>query len=56
MTGLRMFIVLLVVGVVGSINASQNFERNGLAIDGYDPGAYFTENKPVKGSPEFRTD
>jgi len=56
MTGLRMFIVLLVVGFVGSIHASQNFERNGLAIDGYDPVAYVTEKKPVKGSPEFRAD
>jgi YHS domain-containing protein len=34
--------------------AAQFFERNGLAIDGYDPVAYFTEQKPVKGSPEFR--
>jgi YHS domain-containing protein len=27
-----------------------------MAIDGYDPVAYFTEQKPVKGSPEFRSD
>jgi YHS domain-containing protein len=53
---LRLLLVLLVVGSVGSSNASQQFERNGLAIDGYDPVAYFTEQKPVKGSPEFRTD
>lgn len=56
MTVLRLLLVLLVVGSVGSSNASQQFERNGLAIDGYDPVAYFTEQKPVKGSPEFRTD
>ena len=36
--------------------AAQFFERNGLAIDGHDPVAYFTEQKPVKGSPEFRAD
>ncbi len=36
--------------------ATQLFERNGLAIDGYDPVAYFTERKPVKGAPEFRTE
>ena len=24
-----------------------------LAIDGYDPVAYFTDSKPVRGSPEF---
>jgi len=36
--------------------AGQFFERNGLAIDGHDPVAYFTEQKPVKGSPEFRVE
>lgn len=36
--------------------ATQFFEKNSLAIDGYDPVAYFTEHKPVKGAPEFRTD
>lgn len=30
--------------------------REGLAIEGYDPVAYFTDNKPVKGSPKFQTD
>ena len=54
MTGLRVIVVLLVFGFVGSIHASQHFERNGLAIDGYDPVAYFTEMKPVRGSSEFR--
>lgn len=41
-----------------SVNAyaGEFFERNNLAIDGYDPVAYFTEMKPVKGSPEFRSD
>ena len=36
--------------------AAQFFELNGLAIDGHDPVAYFTEQKPVKGSPEFRVE
>ena len=27
-----------------------------LAVDGYDPVAYFTEGKPVKGDKEFTTD
>lgn len=36
--------------------ATQFFERNRLAIDGYDPVAYFTERKPVKGTPEFRAE
>ena len=39
-----------------SVYAGGFFERNNLAIDGYDTVAYFTEMKPVKGSPEFRAD
>ncbi len=39
-----------------SICAGDFFERNNLAIDGYDPVAYFTEQKPVKGSTQFRSD
>ncbi len=31
------------------------FEKDGVAIGGYDPVAYFSEMKPVKGSPEFHT-
>ncbi len=38
-----------------SVYAGEFFERNNLAIGGYDPVAYFTEQKPVKGSPEFRS-
>lgn len=36
--------------------AGEYFERDGAAIGGYDPIAYFTERKPVKGSPEFHAD
>jgi YHS domain-containing protein len=30
-----------------------NLDKSGVAIQGYDPVAFFTENKPVKGKPEF---
>jgi YHS domain-containing protein len=30
-----------------------NIDKNGLALQGYDPVAYFTDGKSVKGSPEF---
>ena len=30
-----------------------NLDKTGLAIQGYDPVAFFTDNKPVKGKPEF---
>jgi YHS domain-containing protein len=32
-----------------------NLDKNGLALQGYDPVAYFTENKPVKGRMELRS-
>ena len=31
------------------------FEKDGAAIKGYDPVAYFTQNKPVPGSPAYQT-
>ena len=30
-----------------------NLDKTGVAIQGYDPVAFFTDNKPVKGKPEF---
>jgi len=35
------------------VSAGEFFERQQLAIGGYDPVAYFTDQKPVKGVPEF---
>ena len=31
-----------------------NLNDNGVIIEGYDPVSYFTEQKPVKGKPQFR--
>ena len=33
-----------------------NLDKAGVAIQGYDPVAFFTDNKPVMGKPEFRPD
>jgi YHS domain-containing protein len=54
----QVFLVVLVffMCAVSSAVAVDYFERDGLAIDGYDPVAYFTEHKPVKGSAQFRSD
>ena len=32
------------------------FQSNAIAINGYDPVAYFTEEKPVEGTPEFASE
>lgn len=47
-------VVLWTSGVAVAL-AGDYFERDGVAIDGYDPVAYVTEQKPVKGSPEFQS-
>jgi YHS domain-containing protein len=31
-----------------------NVDANGVILDGYDPVAFFTDNKPVKGDPGFQ--
>ncbi len=33
---------------------SKVFEKDGVAINGYDPVAYFTDGKPVKGESQFQ--
>jgi hypothetical protein len=51
--GRRMAPVILVFVVAAASVAADKVNRNwrGLALDGYDPVAYFTENRPVKGDP-----
>jgi hypothetical protein len=45
----------LVLGFTLTVHAAgeNNVDSSGLALKGYDPVAYFTENKPVKGNTEF---
>jgi YHS domain-containing protein len=31
-----------------------NLDKNGIALQGYDPVAFFTDDRPVKGAPEIR--
>lgn len=50
--------VILFVFVSGSIFAQEKtiYQKNGIAINGYDPVAYFTDNMPVKGKEAFSFD
>lgn len=49
---LLFFLLLL---ATGSLFAQEKaiYEKNGIAIGGYDPVAYFTDNKPVEGKETF---
>lgn len=59
----RKFLLLTILAVSSVVAFSQdatavrkkhfNLSKSGLAIDGYDPVAYFKSNKPVEGKKEF---
>ena len=51
----RAAIVLALASLSVTVASAQkvNVSFTGLAIDGYDPVAYFTENKPVKGDSQY---
>ena len=42
----------LALGLFSSAWAGEYFEKGGVALRGFDPVAYFSDNKPVKGLPE----
>lgn len=49
--------LLLAFGLVFPVSAQTktllNLDKSGLAIQGYDPVAFFTDHAPVKGDPQF---
>ena len=48
---LAVLLALPAMSFAGPVNV-----EDGIAIKGYDPVAYFTDNKPVKGVPAFKAD
>jgi YHS domain-containing protein len=52
---LSLFVLAVTTAQAQSSNAYfNNLNKEGVIIDGYDPVAFFTDNKPVKGDPQFR--
>jgi YHS domain-containing protein len=53
----KLLLLLLTLGLALSAFAQTktllNLDKAGVAIQGYDPVAFFTDNKPVKGKSEF---
>ncbi|MGI9278276.1 MAG: YHS domain-containing (seleno)protein [Endozoicomonas sp.] len=47
-------LVLLLAGCV-SLNSKPVYQKSGVALEGYDPVAYFQESRAVSGSPDFST-
>lgn len=52
----RFLTLLLAIVFATPAFAGEYFEREGVAIGGYDPVAYFVEMKPMKGRPEFQAE
>src|SRR5437764_5792857 len=44
---------LLAFAVLAPAAEVINVDKNGLALQGYDPVSYFTDGKPVKGTAQF---
>lgn len=49
----RIATVTAVLCLASTAMAGEFFEKDGKALRGYDPVAYFTEMKPVKGEPAY---
>ena len=41
---------------IGFAKELKNLDKNGVAIQSYDPVAFFTDNRPVKGSSQFQSE
>jgi YHS domain-containing protein len=50
------FLLLMTLSTVASAKELQNLDHNGVAIQGYDPVAFFTDNRPVKGNAQFQSE
>src|ERR671918_623226 len=48
--------VLLLAASSATALAGDFYEKDGVAIKGYDPVAYFTDKKPIKGSPTYKAE
>ncbi len=49
-------VVLAALSTIAVAKDLLNVDRNGVAIQGYDPVAFFTDNRPVKGSAQFQSE
>lgn len=47
--------ILAALSSVALAKELNNLDGNGLALQGYDPVAFFTDNRPVKGDRQFRS-
>jgi hypothetical protein len=46
-------LALLALPVFAQTKSLLNLDKTGVGIQGYDPVAFFTDHKPVKGDPKY---
>ena len=46
--------ILASLSTVALAKELNNLDRNGVALQGYDPVAFFTDNRPVRGDQQFQ--
>jgi len=47
--------ILLALPSLAQAKELNNLDGNGLALQGYDPVGFFTDNRPVKGNQQFQS-
>lgn len=47
--------LFMAVSAAAATKSLVNVDKNGVGLQGYDPVAYFTQNRPVPGSPQFQS-
>jgi len=55
----KLIVALMLFSALSPIASAKdllNLDGNGVAIQGYDPVAFFTDNRPVKGNPQFQSE
>ena len=54
-TALATVMILVTLSSVTLAKELNNLNGNGLALQGYDPVGFFTDNRPVKGNQQFQS-
>jgi YHS domain-containing protein len=53
---LSVFVFVFTLSALAGAKELQNLDGSGVAIQGYDPVAFFTDNRLVKGNPQFQSE
>jgi YHS domain-containing protein len=53
---IRSVAAVLAMAFVSAAYAGEFYEKDGVALRGYDPVAYFKDGRPVKGTAEYRAE